>query len=214
MKTLSLLKNYKGLVILSALVLLGVALTPFHLPQNFYAWYVALGFFSLAVIDYSFAFLVFLFLTQAFLGESDKPYLFLIDLFVLSFLAVFVKMYCTGKIKVNLKEWWIVLPFIVSIILAFPLCSKEVILDYKIWGAANFLKFIWVSRPIFREYWFKEVLWSFTAFGLYLVVSRVFKVRSLSYCKKVWFILIIALVNVSLFGLLLYFLVFPSLFKT
>ena len=199
--------KHRGVVLLFLFTVIGVLTYPFHLSQDFYAVYVVVAFFILAMADLDFSFLVFLFLTQAFLGESDKPYLYLIDLFVLALLVVgFFRIY-KKKNSINFREWWIVLPFLVSIMISFPLCLKEIMLDYRVWGwgVKNFLKFVWISRPIFRVFWFKEVLWTFTAFGLYLVVSENLPIRSLKYVKKVWLILCLALISAAVFGLILYF---------
>ena len=103
--------KHRGAAFLFLCVLAGILSYPLRLSQDFYADYVVIAFFMLALIDFDFSFLAFLFLTQAFLGESDKPYLYLIDFLILILLVIGWFRIYRSKIKIDFHAWWIVLPF-------------------------------------------------------------------------------------------------------
>ena len=201
-KTPQFLWRYKGMALLLLFSLAGVFSYPFRLSQGFYAIYVIAAFFILAVFDLNFSFLVLLFLTQFFIGDFYRPYMFLIDILGLFFAIVwFIKTNIDRK-KIEFPLWWIIIPYMLVMSLAIPLNLKEVVLDVKIWGGANFLKQIASAGTLSHAFWFRELGWELISFFLFLSVFNMLISRTGDE-RKIWYTLALTLIISAAAGLML-----------
>jgi len=193
--------NLKGAALLFLISLIGVLFYPFHLSQNFYAGYVIASFATLAIVDFDFSFLVLLFLTQFFIGDFYRPYLWILNVLVLILFLVWIVSIIRHKSSVNFPAWWLVLPFVLIVFLAFPLTFKEIILDFKIYGFTEFLKLIAHSGTIYWEFWFKELYLCLSSMLMYLTVVNILKGNNDLFTKS-GYVLGMALIVASIYGIL------------
>lgn len=196
------LTEHKGEFFLFFVVVVGVISAPFHLSQVAYAVYVIAAFLLLSIIDVGLSFLVLLFLTQFFIGDFYRPYLFLINILCLVFGIVWFATTMRKRESVKFPFWWIVVPYILVAVLAFPLNLKEVFLDIKVWGWIPFLKSVAVAGTLSHAYWLRELPWEFISF---LVLIGVFNllVKHPDLEKRAWCVIAASLILAAIMGIAL-----------
>ncbi len=196
-----LLWKHRGGVLLFLFAVAGALSYPFHLSQDFYAVYVIAAFFILAMADLDVSFLVFLFLTQFFIGDFYRPYLWILNILVFVLGLVWIFSSIRQKVIIHFPLWWLVMPSVLVLFLAFPLTLKEILLDFRVYGFSRFLELIAISRTIYREFWFKELYWCASSLLTYLMVSNWLKDKK-DLLIKSGYVLAAALSVASVYGIL------------
>lgn len=193
--------EHRGVALLFLFTVIGVLHYPFHLLQNFYAAYVISAFFILAMADLDVSLLVFLFLTQFFIGDFYRPYLWILYILVFVLSAVWIIISASHKVSIYFPLWWLVMPFILALFLAFPLRLKEILLDLRIYGLAGFVGLTALSRTNYREFWFREFYWCMSSLLVYLMVANWLKDKK-GILIKSGYVLGTALIFASIYGVL------------
>jgi len=181
----------------------GVAIGVWKAPgEPFFAGYVVVSFLVLAGMDLLLAFLALVFITQFFIGDFYRPYMYLLDILSLVFVIVwFMKTEIRGK-RVTLPLWWLVVPYVLVVLLAIPLNLKEIVLDMKTWGIANFLREITGAGTLSHGFWLRELSWELMSFFLFLSVFNLFVSRTGDE-EKIWYTLTVALITCAVAGVML-----------